>query len=510
MQDNIGIVIAMILIVTLIIIFPIYNLFERQDDMTYTLALKATTSFVDKVRGTGYIDQQSYDDFVTELATTGIAYDIEIEAHIKTLVEDVDNPGEYFVQYKIDYNEDIFEDVADNVSSTSALIKDGAYLFNDEDQIYVKLKNSNQTAAEVVFNAIIPTVSTTKIEVNYGGIITNTSWEKVDSTVYSFSTAPTKPDVIKTNGTVISEATVYRVENGQTVTLTSISNASDWFKSVDSYTWQIIQPDGTYEELLVTSDSNQESSITKKIVNDTDQNITVMVYATDSYGEDSLVTKFYIATYDVVPTTPILTSTPDTIGSNVISPTTGGTSITFRASSTVDSTWKEIDYYVYEITNGGTTEIEKSTTGTLTYIFQQGVASVKVYAVDTDGKQSTATGTAFSIMNNFSQAAITGVGIARIESIPIDGAYVVGYTFKVVISSGHSGSDWWKITGVKEDGTTEQIDYLGVRNGVDTEGIISVDKQYSYLIFEYSVDSGHASCLSDNSAISYSVDYKFL
>lgn len=49
MKDNLSIVISMIIFVILIVIFPLYNYFERQDDMSYNLALKTTTNFVDEV-----------------------------------------------------------------------------------------------------------------------------------------------------------------------------------------------------------------------------------------------------------------------------------------------------------------------------------------------------------------------------------------------------------------------------------------------------------------------------
>ncbi len=71
MQDNISIIITMIIFVTLVVIFPLYNLFERQDDMSYTLALKATTSFVDEIRNNGYIDQNGYNKYISELGNTG-------------------------------------------------------------------------------------------------------------------------------------------------------------------------------------------------------------------------------------------------------------------------------------------------------------------------------------------------------------------------------------------------------------------------------------------------------
>ena len=186
MQENIGIVIAMILIVSLVVIFPLYNLFERQDDMTYTLALKATTNFVDKVKKTGYINQDMYDDFVRELGTTGVAYDIELEAHKKVFIKDENKNKEYFEQFKVDYNEDIFKVISKETNNSDKSLLNSAYLFNNEDELYVKLKNSLKTPAQVVFNAIIPTESKEKIVINYGGVITNESWNKVDNTVHAF------------------------------------------------------------------------------------------------------------------------------------------------------------------------------------------------------------------------------------------------------------------------------------------------------------------------------------
>jgi hypothetical protein len=182
MQDNLSIIITMIIFVILVVIFPLYNLFERQDDMSYTLALKATTSFVDEVRNNGYIDQKNYSNFLNQLEATGNAYDIFIEAHRKTLIKDDLHPGEYLEQYMIDYTEDILKVINTGVPNISGIVlKDNAYLLNQEDQIYVKLKNSNTTMAGAIFNAIIPTAKKERIVVNYGGIIKNNSWKKVES-----------------------------------------------------------------------------------------------------------------------------------------------------------------------------------------------------------------------------------------------------------------------------------------------------------------------------------------
>ena len=91
MKDTISMILAVILLVVLLIIFPLYNYFERQDDMSYNVALKAVTMFVDEVAKNGYLDQTMYDKFVQRLATTGNTYSIEIEAQKRLLTADPDN-----------------------------------------------------------------------------------------------------------------------------------------------------------------------------------------------------------------------------------------------------------------------------------------------------------------------------------------------------------------------------------------------------------------------------------
>ena len=521
MQDNLSIIITMIVFVTLVVIFPLYNLFERQDDMSYTLALKATTSFVDEIKNNGYIDQKTYNNYTSQLGNTGNSYEVQIEAHRKTLIADETKPGEYLEQYKIDYTEDILNTIntgVANITGKSPNISN-AYLLNQDDQIYVKLKNSSTTMAGAVFNAIIPTAKKERIVVNYGGIVKNSSWDKVESTIHSFTTKPSLPVVTK-NGSPIASGSI-TVDSGMPVQFTAASQASDWWKKIVSYLWTFQYADGTSEYNLVTPATGTAPNLTGTLTRSfpVATPSTVNVSALDNYGEYSNIAVVTVHTVSIKPTKPILTSNPDTITNNVIIPVSGGTVITFYASSIPGSAYKTIAKYVWTVQNGGGTPyVRETTTGTYTETFANGVGSVTVYAVDSVGLSSDITGTAFSVMNNFAQQAISSVGLATIESIIINGATVAGYSFEVGVSSGHGGDDWWRIQGLTTGGVWESVRPGGsnvnadvrVSNGVST-GQVSLTDQYRYkqLRFQYSVDSGHAGCLTSGSYIKYSVQYKF-
>ena len=196
MKDNLSIVILMIIFVMLIVFFPLYNYFERQDDMSYNLVLRETTTFVDKVLSNGYISNDTYQEFLDSLANTGNLYDVQLEAHKRIITSDTQNNAkgykDYIEQYEIDYNDDILSiaPTKNNANLTNKQIKGGIYTLEVGDQFYVKLKNSSTTMAGAIFNSIISTSSTERIVVNYGGIVKNNSWKKVDANYFTDISKP--------------------------------------------------------------------------------------------------------------------------------------------------------------------------------------------------------------------------------------------------------------------------------------------------------------------------------
>lgn len=183
MKDAFSMIIAVILLVILIIILPLYNHFERQDDMSYNVALKTVTMFVDEVAQNGYLDQNMYDKFIQRLASTGNSYDIEVEAQKKIMTIDPDaEDGEetYVEQYKSYYNKDIFNDQTGQTStviSKDNTLKNNAFFFDVGDRFNVKIKNTNTTMASALLSAIVSTVPKEKINISYGATIKNNNWE---------------------------------------------------------------------------------------------------------------------------------------------------------------------------------------------------------------------------------------------------------------------------------------------------------------------------------------------
>lgn len=259
MKDNFSVVITVIVLVMLIVIFPLYNYFERQDDMSYNLVLRATTNFVDTVLGSGYIDQETYDNFVNIIAATGNMYDIELEAHKKFLIKNPDNTStnEYIEVYEIDYNNDIFESLENNTTSNSLLdkkiLKSGAYKFNEGDQFYIKLTNSNTTMAGAIFNTIVPTANKKRISVNYGGIIKNNSWKEVDATYLVYAKGGSF--VLNSTSHPNLKSSMHVLPQNAKIDFKAIANVSNWWSN-PSYNWEIKYSNGTSKIINSTTNYN--------------------------------------------------------------------------------------------------------------------------------------------------------------------------------------------------------------------------------------------------------------
>lgn len=99
-------VVSVLIAVVILFILPVYIAYEKKDDISYALALKITTDFVDNVNSKGYITSDMYNDFITKLSVTQNSYDVYMEHTAKKY-----NPVIYSytddlstIRAKFDYN----------------------------------------------------------------------------------------------------------------------------------------------------------------------------------------------------------------------------------------------------------------------------------------------------------------------------------------------------------------------------------------------------------------------
>ncbi len=190
MEDNLTLVVIVIFGVLLMIIMPVFNSFERQDDMAYEFALSATTSLCDDVMQSGILSRDRYNQFFNELAATGNTYKIDMEAHKK--VYNRLNENEVVLNYYMDYTRQIQDGIESNfIDIPESSVKSGAYLLDKGDAFFIKVRNRNVTQATIFFQAIGGKRDYVKIRVDYGGIVKANEWKDVDLTEYIENEAQT-------------------------------------------------------------------------------------------------------------------------------------------------------------------------------------------------------------------------------------------------------------------------------------------------------------------------------
>ena len=76
MGDTLITVIAIFLAATLMFVFPLVSVSDRNDDIAQLTVQTETVEFVDNIRATGKLTQANYDAYVQKISATGNVYDI--------------------------------------------------------------------------------------------------------------------------------------------------------------------------------------------------------------------------------------------------------------------------------------------------------------------------------------------------------------------------------------------------------------------------------------------------
>lgn len=211
---------------------------------------------------------------------------------------------------------------------------------------------------------------------------------------------------------------------------------------------------------------------------------------------------------------PNVYASPDVINGNSVIGI--NTTLYFRAESPNPGNGITISRYDWEIIYpNGATESKTTTSSTQNITVsatQNGQYVIKVHAVDSTGAVSKDAVVSFFALNTGATNRINGVGESTLQSTVIPGTIITQFSFNVVISSGHSGNDSYRVLGYSSvSNSWETLASANVNNGISLNNIpVNESRKYTTLQFTYKVDTGHAACLTSGSSISYSVKYKGL
>lgn len=150
---------------------PLMTMADKTDDTVNLSVQSATTEFTNKIRTTGKLTQEDYDNFILTIGATGNAYDVEItlqildENHKKKTTEGATVIGDniYYTMYT--------SQVTDQLAASKMIsLKEG-------DNVTVKVKNKNNTIAVQLRNWAYKVTGndSSTITAEASGIVTKTA-----------------------------------------------------------------------------------------------------------------------------------------------------------------------------------------------------------------------------------------------------------------------------------------------------------------------------------------------
>ena len=172
MGDSAVTIIAIFLAAILMFVFPLMTMADKSDDVSQLSVQTATTDFTNKIRTTGYISQEDYDNFILTLSSTGNAYDAEITVQkldqnpAKKSSGDTTAIGQnvYYTMYT--------SQILDTINPSNGVTKTLA--LKEGDMFTASVKNTNTTLSQQLKNFFYSVTGndTYTIAAEHGGIVT--------------------------------------------------------------------------------------------------------------------------------------------------------------------------------------------------------------------------------------------------------------------------------------------------------------------------------------------------
>lgn len=174
-------IVAAILAVLLLYLYPISDSYEKQDEISYMTANKLVVNFVDAVRNKGYVTPMMYNDLVQALNLTGNTFDIQLEHQHKRynpIYTDPANSATFQAAFNIDYDGYYHEQIVSVLYPNNTLPLDDSsrmYKLTVGDYFGAIVKNTNRTNATLIRDFLNQsnTGNNTRIHIPYGGMVLN-------------------------------------------------------------------------------------------------------------------------------------------------------------------------------------------------------------------------------------------------------------------------------------------------------------------------------------------------
>lgn len=168
---------AVILLVLAMIFVPVYQSYQRQDDLAYQVAYQAVTDFVDNVRTKGYISAKMVEDFESNLELGSYLYKTEFIHEKKVYTPVYSDSGTWMEKYVVDYDEYYKAQIMPKLFDESNPLtkEERKYLLSAGDFFTVKVENMTRTKSSMLLDFLTVGNSGDGVEIviPYGGLVLN-------------------------------------------------------------------------------------------------------------------------------------------------------------------------------------------------------------------------------------------------------------------------------------------------------------------------------------------------
>lgn len=171
MSDSFITILAVIIAVVIMFIFPLMATADQNDDITQTAVNTMVAEFVNTVAKEGKITQSNYGEFIQKLNATGNSYSVELE--VQHLDDNPAKKGQHInvigenIYYSV-FTNDIVQKLEDE--------NERVYILKQGDYIKAKVENTNITFGTQMKNFLYSVIGrdTIAIEANASALVVTT------------------------------------------------------------------------------------------------------------------------------------------------------------------------------------------------------------------------------------------------------------------------------------------------------------------------------------------------